>query len=298
MTYAVKLDKEQKVKLSDYETDDKSGQDKDASAVALAQLGAELTGLQEWLYASQTHSVLIVLQGLDTSGKDGTIAHVMASMNPQGCDVASFKVPTSDELAHDFLWRIHQKTPPKGTVTIFNRSHYEDVLVTRVHNLIPEDVVKARYTQIQNFEKLLADNNTIVLKFFLHISKDEQKARLMAREEDEEKAWKLSPGDWEERQFWDSYTDAYEKALGATATKYAPWYVVPADRKWFRNLAVATALVETLRPYKAGWEDALKKLGAERKTELAKMRQTEGQSEKDRKQKAGSNSPSRTHETS
>ena len=298
MTYAAKLDKDQKIKLSDYDSDDKSGEDKDASAVALAQLGAELSGLQEWLYAAQTHSVLIVLQGLDTSGKDGTIAHVMASMNPQGCDVASFKVPTPDELAHDFLWRIHQKTPPKGKITIFNRSHYEDVLVTRVHKLVTEDVVKDRYAQIKNFEKLLADNNTIILKFFLHISKDEQKARLMAREEDEEKAWKLSPGDWEERQFWDDYTDAYEKALGATATKYAPWYVVPADRKWFRNLAVATALVETLRPYKAGWEEALKKLGAERKAELAKVRATEGDSEKDRKQKAGSRSTSRTHETS
>ena len=261
MTYAAKLDKEQKIKLGDYDSDDKSGEDKDASAVALAQLGAELSGLQEWLYAAQTHSVLIVLQGLDTSGKDGTIAHVMASMNPQGCDVASFKVPTPEELSHDFLWRVHQKTPPKGTVAIFNRSHYEDVLVTRVHKLVTEEVVKDRYAQIKNFEKLLADNNTIILKFFLHISKDEQKARLIAREEDEEKAWKLSPGDWEERQFWDDYTDAYEKALGATATKAAPWYVVPADRKWFRNLAVATALVETLRPYKAEWEETLKKAG-------------------------------------
>jgi PPK2 family polyphosphate:nucleotide phosphotransferase len=294
MTYAAKLDKDQKIKLSD----DKSGEDKDVSAVALAQLGAELSGLQEWLYAAQTHSILIVLQGLDTSGKDGTIAHVMASMNPQGCDVASFKVPTPDELAHDFLWRMHQKTPPKGKIMIFNRSHYEDVLVTRVHKLVSEDVVKDRYAQIKNFEKLLADSNTIILKFFLHISKDEQRARLMAREEDEEKAWKLSPGDWEERQFWDDYTDAYEKVLGATATKYAPWYVVPADRKWFRNLAVATALVETLRPYKAGWEETLKKLGAERKAELAKVRATEGDSEKERRQKVGSRSTSRTHETS
>jgi PPK2 family polyphosphate:nucleotide phosphotransferase len=298
MTYAAKLDKDQKIKLSDYDSDDKSGEDKDVSAVALAQLGAELSGLQEWLYAAQTHSILIVLQGLDTSGKDGTIAHVMASMNPQGCDVASFKVPTPDELAHDFLWRMHQKTPPKGKIMIFNRSHYEDVLVTRVHKLVSEDVVKDRYAQIKNFEKLLADSNTIILKFFLHISKDEQRARLMAREEDEEKAWKLSPGDWEERQFWDDYTDAYEKVLGATATKYAPWYVVPADRKWFRNLAVATALVETLRPYKAGWKETLKKLGAERKAELAKVRATEGDSEKERRQKVGSRSTSRTHETS
>ena len=261
MNYAVKLDKEQKVKLGDFSPDDKSGEDKEISAVVLAKLGQELSALQEWLYAAQQHSVLIVLQGLDTAGKDGTIAHVMQSVNPQGCVVASFKVPTPEESAHDFLWRIHKQTPGKGMITIFNRSHYEDVLVTRVHKLVSDEVVKQRYAQINNFEKLLADNHTIILKFFLHISKDEQKARLEAREQDEEKAWKLSPGDWEERQFWDSYTDAYENALGATATKYAPWYIVPADRKWFRNLAIATTLVETLRPYKDDWEETLKKLG-------------------------------------
>ena len=279
MSYAIKFDKEQKVKLSDYAPDDKGKEDKDLAEVVLAKLGAELSGLQEWLYAAQTHSVLIVLQGLDTSGKDGTIAHVMASMNPQGCDVASFKVPTPEESAHDFLWRIHKETPGKGLITIFNRSHYEDVLVTRVHKLVSEEVVKERYGQIRNFERLLSDSNTIVLKFFLHISKDEQKARLEAREQDPEKAWKLSPGDWEERQFWDSYTKAYEDALGATATKYAPWYVIPANHKWFRNLAIATTLVETLRPYKAEWEETLKKLGEERKAELAETRRTEGSSE-------------------
>jgi len=298
MTYATKLDKEQKIKLTDYAPDEKGDEDKDTSAVVLAKLGQELTGLQEWLYAAQSHSVLIVLQGLDTSGKDGTIAHVMASMNPQGCDVASFKVPTPLEAAHDFLWRIHQQTPPKGMITIFNRSHYEDVLVTRVHKLVSDDVVKKRYAHIKNFEQLLADNNTIILKFFLHISKDEQKARLEAREQDEEKAWKLSPGDWEERQFWDAYTGAYEDALGATATKAAPWYIVPADRKWFRNLAVATALVETLRPYKKDWEETLKKLGEERKTELTEMRRTEGTSDKGGKHKAGGTNPGATHETS
>lgn len=298
MSYATKLDKEQKIKLNDYAPDDKGDEDKDTSAVVLAKLGQELTELQEWLYAAQSHSVLIVLQGLDTSGKDGTIAHVMASMNPQGCDVASFKVPTPLEAGHDFLWRIHQQTPPKGMITIFNRSHYEDVLVTRVHKLVSEDVVKKRYTHIKNFEQLLADNNTIVLKFFLHISKDEQKARLEAREQDEEKAWKLSPGDWEERQFWAAYTSAYEDALGATATKSAPWYIVPADRKWFRNLAIATALVETLRPYKKDWEETLKKLGAERKAELAEMRRTEGASDKGGKRKPGGLNPGATHETS
>ena len=296
LQYAVKIDKEQKVKLSDYPTDDKGGIDKDLAAVMLAKLGQELSGLQEWLYAAQTHSVLIVLQGLDTSGKDGTIAHVMESMNPQGCDVASFKVPTPEEAAHDFLWRIHKQTPAKGLMTIFNRSHYEDVLVTRVHNSVSEDVVKERYGQIRSFEKLLSDSNTIILKFFLHISKDTQKERLEAREQDEEKAWKLSTGDWEERQFWDAYTKAYQDALGATATKYAPWYIVPADHKWFRNLAVATALVETLRPYKADWEETLKKLGVERKAELAEMRRTEGAS--GHKPKTARANPSETHKTS
>lgn len=174
------------------------------------------------MYAAQTHSVLIVLQGLDTSGKDGTIAHVMSDMNPQGCAVASFKVPTPDEAAHDFLWRIHKQTPPKGMMTIFNRSHYEDVLITRVHKLVPDDVVRTRYGQIKDFEKLLTDENTIVLKFFLHLSKDQQKARLEAREQDPEKAWKLSAADWKERGFWDDYTTAYEDALGATSAPHAP----------------------------------------------------------------------------
>ena len=298
MPYAIKLDQEKKVKLSAYAPDDKGKEDKDVSTVILTKLGAELNELQEWMYAAQTHSVLIVLQGLDTSGKDGTIAHVMASLNPQGCAVASFKVPTPEEAAHDFLWRTHNQAPAKGVMTIFNRSHYEDVLVTRVHKLVTDDVVKERYAQIKNFEKLLADNKTIILKFFLHISKDEQKVRLEAREQDEQKAWKLSAGDWEERQFWDAYTDAYEDTLGATATKYAPWYIVPADHKWYRNLAVATALVETLRPYKADWEEALKKLGAERKSELAEVRRTEGTSDSDKKKKAPKHSTSTTHETS
>jgi len=272
VSYAIKLDKDQKVKLSAVDPEDKGKADKDASAAVLAELGAELSALQEWLYAAQTHSVLIVLQGLDTSGKDGTISHVMSSLNPQGCDVASFKVPTPLEMGHDFLWRVHQQAPAKGMMTIYNRSHYEDVLVTRVHKLIKKDVWEARYEHIKNYEKLLSDNNTIILKFFLHISKKEQEERLLAREKDEEKAWKLSPGDWEERQFWDSYTDAYQDALAATATKNAPWYIVPANHKWFRNLAIATALVETLRPYKDDWEEALKKLGEERKAELQEMR--------------------------
>ena len=279
--YAVKLDTEQTIKLSDYAPDESGGKEvsKEKSVEILAELGTELSSLQEWMYAAQTHSVLIVLQGLDTSGKDGTIAHVMSAMNPQGCAVASFKVPTPDESAHDFLWRIHKQTPPKGMMTIFNRSHYEDVLVTRVHKLVADDVVQTRYGQIRDFEKLLTDENTIVLKFFLHVSKDEQKARLEAREQDPEKAWKLSAADWKERGFWDDYTTAYEDALGATSAPHAPWYIVPADHKWFRNVAVATALVETLRPYKAGWQKSLEAIGKQRRAELAAMRTAKGAKE-------------------
>ncbi len=290
MDHVYKVDKAQKLKLGDFNPSETGKGDQASSAPKLEALGEELAGLQAQLYAAQTHSVLLVLQGLDTSGKDGTIAHVMSHINPQGCDVASFKVPTPLEQAHDFLWRVHPHAPARGMMTIFNRSHYEDVLVTRVHNMISKDVWEARYAQINNFETLLAGSKTIILKFFLHISKDEQKARLLAREQDPEKAWKLSTGDWEERQFWDNYTAAYEGALGATGTKNAPWYIIPANHKWFRNLAIAQTLVDTLRPYTDQWKDALKKLGAERMDELTKMRETGG---------AGAETPaskaSRTH---
>ncbi len=272
MTYAVKLDKPQKINLSDYDPDDTGKAKKSDADNELQSLGETMAKQQELLYAAQTHSVLIVLQGLDTSGKDGTISHVMSHVNPQGCAVASFKVPTPEEAAHDFLWRIHKQTPGKGNITIFNRSHYEDVLVTRVHKLVSDDEITRRYGYINQFEQLLSDENTIIMKFFLHITKDEQKERLLAREDDPAKAWKLSTGDWHERDFWDDYTAAYEAALGATAAKTAPWYIVPADKKWFRNLAIAETLVKTLRPYESGWQNALKKIGEQRKAELAEMR--------------------------
>ncbi len=274
MSYAIKLDKPQKVKLDDYDPDDTGKAKKDKAVEEQAALNLELCELQEWLYAAQKNSVLIVLQGLDTSGKDGTIAHVMSSVNPQGCDVASFKVPTPLEAAHDFLWRIHQQTPARGMMTIFNRSHYEDVLVTRVHDKITQGECEKRYGEINRFEQLLADNDTLILKFFLHISPDEQEKRLVAREKDEEKSWKLSPGDWEERQFWPDYQKAYENALGATADKHAPWYIVPANHKWFRNLAIAETLVKTLRGHKDAWQETLKELGKERRAELDKMRKS------------------------
>jgi PPK2 family polyphosphate:nucleotide phosphotransferase len=274
LSYAIKLDKPQKIKLDDYDPGDTGKARKDKSAEELAALNAELSGLQEWLYAAQRNSVLIVLQGLDTSGKDGTIAHVMSSVNPQGCDVASFKVPTPQEAAHDFLWRIHQKTPAKGMMTIFNRSHYEDVLVTRVHDTITQGECDRRYGDIRHFEQLLADSGTLILKFFLHISPDEQEKRLLAREKDQEKSWKLSPGDWEERQYWPEYQKAYADALGATADKHAPWYVVPANHKWFRNLAIAETVVKTLRAHKGDWQETLKTLGEQRRAELDKMRKS------------------------
>ena len=272
MAYAIKLDKPQTIKLTDYDPDNTAKAKKSDADSELTQLGDTLAQQQELLYAAQTHSVLIVLQGLDTSGKDGTISHVMSHVNPQGCSVASFKVPTPDEAAHDFLWRIHKQTPGKGSITIFNRSHYEDVLVTRVHKLVSDAEITRRYTLINHFEELLSDENTIILKFFLHINKDEQKSRLLAREADPAKAWKLSAGDWHEREFWDDYTAAYEAALGATAAQTAPWYIVPANKKWFRNLAIAETLTKTLSPYEKGWQDALKKIGEQRKSELAQMR--------------------------
>ncbi len=272
MAYAKKLDKPQTIDLKAYDPDDTGKAKKGDADSELTKLGDTLAQQQELLYAAQTHSVLIVLQGLDTSGKDGTISHVMSHVNPQGCAVASFKVPTPEEAAHDFLWRVHKETPGKGNITIFNRSHYEDVLVTRVHKLVSGDEINRRYTLINHFEELLSDENTIILKFFLHISKDEQKSRLLAREQDPSKAWKLSAGDWHERDFWDDYTSAYEAALGTTAAQAAPWYIVPANHKWFRNLAVAETLTKTLSPYEKGWQDALQKIGEQRKAELAQMR--------------------------
>lgn len=195
--------------------------------------------LQERLYAEGKQSLLIVLQALDTGGKDGTIGHVMRGMNPAGCRVASFKVPSSEELAHDFLWRIHQQAPRKGEIVVFNRSHYEDVLVVRVHELVPERVWRRRYQQINEFEQLLHESGTRIVKLFLYISKDEQRERLQARLDDPEKQWKFRPADLAERGRWDDYIAAYEDALSECSTPIAPWHIIPANRKWYRNMIVA-----------------------------------------------------------
>jgi PPK2 family polyphosphate:nucleotide phosphotransferase len=261
-----------KIKLDKIDTRSDGDLDREQVEAEFAQLTLELDALQELLYGAGTHSLLVVMQGMDTSGKDGTVRKVFSQVSPLGSYVHPFKVPTEEELAHDFLWRVHKVVPRKGMIGIFNRSHYEDVLVVRVHGLVPEPAWRARYSQINDFERLLAQNNTILLKFFLHISKEEQEQRLLEREQEAEKAWKLSPGDWRERERWDEYMAAYDDALEVCSTEEAPWHIVPADRKWFRNYAVAKTIVETLQPYKQGWLDYLSRLGEERKAELAAMR--------------------------
>lgn len=233
--------------LSDRDPDDRADVESKDVAEALLKLERKrIIGLQERLYAEARQSLLIILQATDTGGKDGTIKHVFKGVNQQGCQVRAFKEPTDIELEHDFLWRYHQQTPRDGYITIFNRSHYEDVLVVRVKNLVQKDVWKQRYEQINTFEKTLSENGTRIVKFFLHISKDEQKERLQARLDDPEKHWKFSKGDLVDRELWDDYQRAYQDAIAKCSTDVAPWYVIPANHKWFRNLAVARIVADTL----------------------------------------------------
>lgn len=212
----------------------------------LRELTLRLRELQELLYAEGKHRLLIVLQATDTGGKDGVIRHVFRTVNPQGVRVTGFKAPSARELAHDYLWRIHRETPGRGEIRIFNRSHYEDVLIVRVRNLVPEETWQRRYQHINDFERMLADEGTTILKFFLHISKEEQATRLQSRLDDPSKHWKFNPADLAERKHWDDYREAYEAMLSRTSTPWAPWYVVPSNRKWYRNLVIARVLVATL----------------------------------------------------
>jgi PPK2 family polyphosphate:nucleotide phosphotransferase len=238
----------QRVDLDDYDPDDthlvpggkNEARDKNSA------IQTRLAELQELLYAGHEWKLLVVLQGMDTSGKDGTIRHVMGGFNPSGTRVASFRAPTVDELDHDYLWRVHRQVPGKGEVVVFNRSHYEDVLVVRVHSLVPRAVWKRRYDHIRCFEQTLSEEGCIVLKFFLHISKDEQRKRLQARLEDPTKRWKFQRGDLEERELWSDYQEAYEAALSKTSTDEAPWYVVPANQKWYRNYIVGSVITDAL----------------------------------------------------
>ena len=232
-------------KISSSDTGDFKSEES-AKAILLKHRG-RLDDLQDVFYASQAKALLIVLQGMDTAGKDGTISHIFSGINPQGCDVAQFKVPTPLEARHDFLWRVHNKVPPRGMIGIFNRSHYEDVLSPRVHKLISNEVASRRLDDINEFESFLADNDVLILKFYLHISKDEQTRRLQARLDDKKKNWKLSDADIHERQFWPRYMDAYNDILSTTSRKHAPWFVIPADNKWYRNIAISTIIVELLQ---------------------------------------------------
>jgi PPK2 family polyphosphate:nucleotide phosphotransferase len=236
-----------KVHLSKFKTDDTGHfKDKADAAEPTAKHLKKLQQLQDVLYAQAKHAVLIVFQATDAGGKDGAIDHVFSGVNPQGCSVTSFKVPTALEHTHDYLWRIHAAVPPRGMIGIFNRSHYESVLVERVKKLVSKDVWKRRYDQINHFEEMLSESGVTILKFFLHISKDEQKKRLEARLHDKRKNWKLSPADIAERKYWDDYIQAYEDALEKCSTKQEPWFVVPSDHKWFRNWVISDTIVQVL----------------------------------------------------
>lgn len=258
----------QKIDLSEWDPNDKSGWDegKKEAKDELLKINKELEALQELLFAENKHKILIVLQAMDTGGKDGVIRSVFDGTNPSGVRVAAFKQPTQQELSHDFLWRIHKQTPGNGEIVIFNRSHYEDILVVRVHNLVSKDVWEKRFDHINNFEKLLSSEGTTIIKFFLHISKDEQKARLQERLDIPEKQWKFSSGDLNERKLWDEYTKAFEDVLEKTSTKYAPWYIIPANRNWYRNWLISSILVEELKSLKMKYpepEEGLSKINIE-----------------------------------
>jgi PPK2 family polyphosphate:nucleotide phosphotransferase len=255
---------EHKISLhKDFDPDDLGNWkgEKDGALARMAELRQELDQLQEVLYAEHKHKVLVVLQAMDTAGKDGTIRSVFDGTNPQGVKVASFKVPTPIEADHDFLWRVHAQAPGKGDLVVFNRSHYEQVLVVRVHKLEPEEQWRPHYAQICDFERMLTETGTTILKFFLHVSLDEQKERLLERIDTPEKQWKFSPGDLPERKLWPDYMKAYEEMLNRTSTEWAPWYVVPANHNWYRNLAVASVLVNALKKLDMKYPAAVHNLG-------------------------------------
>jgi PPK2 family polyphosphate:nucleotide phosphotransferase len=272
--YASRVKPSSDINLKSISPRQSGGLEEDHGRDAFEALAYKLGELGDLMSAAATHSLLVVVQGMDTAGKDGSIRDVFSQVNPSHCRVASFKVPSATELAHDFLWRVHQQTPERGQIVVFNRSHYEDVLVVRVMKLAPKKTWSARYDQINAFEQHLANNNTIIVKFFLHISKEEQEERLLDREADPLKSWKLAVQDWKNREYWADYQRAYTDALNKCSTKVAPWYIIPADRKWFRNLAMAEVLVETLNPYAKGWREFLAEQSKQRLVELTDARAT------------------------
>lgn len=251
-TERYRIDRRRKVRLADWDPESTHGFSggKKAGLKEIESLAVELEALQTLLYAERRHAVLLVLQGLDTAGKNGTIRRVFAGVDPQGVQVANFRRPTPEELEHDFLWRVHAKTPRRGEIVLFNRSHYEDVLIVRVHGLVPEKVWRRRYDAINAFEKELTEEGTTVLKFFLHIDQAEQERRLMERLADPTKRWKSTASDLEEAKRWSDYARAYEETIERTSTETAPWYIVPANRRWFRDLLVSRVLVRTFRSFR------------------------------------------------
>jgi len=278
--FAHLVDGRRKVRLDDFDPADTAGLEKADALERIDKLGAELSELENLLTYAGTHALLVVLQGRDASGKDGAIRKVLEFSNIQQSVVHAFKVPTPVERAHDFLWRVHAAAPPRGSMALFNRSHYEDVLAARVHGIVPPAVWKGRYAHINAFERLLIDADVIVLKFYLHISRDEQYERLKAREKDPRTAWKLNPEDWREVPLWDDFTAAYEDAINTCATREAPWHIVPADKKWFRTLAVLERMVLALRPYRKPWLATLKDMARERLKEIQGLRRRAKRSKK------------------
>lgn len=270
--YARVLDGTKKVRLARVDPADTGGIDKEEGARRIERLGQELSELENLLTYAGTHALLVVLQGRDASGKDGAARKILEFTNVQNAVVHPFKAPNEEERAHDFLWRVHAQVPRRGYMGIFNRSHYEDVIAVRVRNLAPEKVWKRRYDHINAFERLLVDSDVILLKFCLHVSRAEQYERLIAREKDPRTAWKLNPDDWRERAQWDEVTAAYDDVLARCASPEAPWYLVPSDKKWFRNLAILERMVLALRSHRETWLATLRELGKTRLKEIRALR--------------------------
>jgi len=280
-TELYRYDGKKDIQLAHISTSNTNGlSDKDAAVEQMRENIEKMTELQDKLYAEDRHAILIILQAMDAAGKDGAIKHVTQGLNPQGTEVYSFKVPSSEELDHDYLWRVHSRVPERGRIGIFNRSYYEDVLVVRVHDLIPSqklpksctgpDIWKNRFRQIRDFERHLTENGVTVLKFFLHVSKDEQKQRFLDRIDDPSKNWKFSTADIKERTYWDAYQTYYEEAIRETATDYAPWHIIPADRKWFSRLLISEIIVKAMEKINPRYP----KLSAEQQAQLATCRET------------------------
>jgi PPK2 family polyphosphate:nucleotide phosphotransferase len=270
--YALTLDGSKKVRLDKIDAGDTGGLDKDEGLARFDELARELLELTNLLAFAGQHALLVVLQGRDAAGKDGALRAILSASNVLNARVQGFKVPTEQERAHDFLWRVHRATPARGQIALFNRSHYEDVIAARVHELVPKEKWRARYDSINAFERLLSDNDTLVVKFYLHVTRKEQYERLLEREKGPRTAWKLSAGDWRELPLWNETTRAYEEALERCSSKELPFYLVPADKKWFRNLAVVERLVHTLRPLREGWLAHLEEMGAHALREIRRIR--------------------------